>query len=252
VSCETEELGNEPAKREVSRKGEEAAMHRRLTLRLLSAALILAGLSTNPSGLLQRPPTFAMPLRSDAAIAPSDGARYRIDAGQSRFIVRAFAGGFLSALAHDHTIAIREFTGEAAFTYGTVEPASLQMTIQAGSLAVIDKISESDRQKIQSTMRDEVLEASKYPEIIFKSTGVAATRNGEGQYQARISGELTLHGVTRPLTITAQLEFGDRMLRAKGAFSLKQTSFDIKPVSIAGGTIKVKDELKFTFEIVAH
>jgi hypothetical protein len=42
------------------------------------------------------------------------------------------------------------------------------------------------------------------------------------------------------------------MLRAKGAFTLKQTSFDIKPVSIAGGTIKVKDELKFTFEIVAH
>lgn len=189
---------------------------------------------------------------TEATISLADGARYRIDASQSRFIVRAFAGGFLSALAHDHTIAIREFTGEAAFTYGTVEPASLQMTIQAGSLAVIDKISESDRQKIQGTMRDEVLEVSKYPEIVFKSTGVSATKTGEGQYQARVSGELTLHGVTRPLNVNAQLEFGNRVLRAKGAFTLKQTSFDIKPVSIAGGTIKVKDELKFTFDIVAH
>jgi hypothetical protein len=41
-------------------------------------------------------------------------------------------------------------------------------------------------------------------------------------------------------------------MRAKGAFTLKQSSFGIKPVSVAGGTIKVKDELKFTFDIVAH
>jgi polyisoprenoid-binding protein YceI len=167
-------------------------------------------------------------------------------------MVRAFPGGFLSAFAHDHNIAIRELGGEADFTYGTVEPASLRITIKADSLAVTDKISESDRQKIQGTMRDEVLEVSKYPEIVFKSTGISATKSGEGQYQARIAGELTLHGVTRPLTINAQLEFGDKTLRAKGAFALKQSSFDIKPVSVAAGTIKVKDELKFTFDIVAH
>ncbi len=181
-----------------------------------------------------------------------DAARYRLDASRSQFIVRAFAGGFLSALAHDHTISVREFDGEADFTYGTVAPASLQMTIKAGSLAVIDKISEKDRQKIENTMRDEVLEVSKYPEITFRSSSVNATKAGEGQYQAHIPGEISLHGVARPLTITAQLDFGDKVLRAKGAFTLKQSSFGIKPVSVAGGTIKVKDELKFTFDIVAH
>jgi len=196
---------------------------------------------------------FTVPgLGSPLIELPADGARYRIDAAQSRFIVRAFAGGFLSAFAHDHTIAIRDFGGEAQFTYGTVEPASLQLTIKAGSLAVTDKVSASDRQKIETTMRDEVLELSKYPEIVFKSTGINATKTGEGQYQARISGELTLHGVTRPLTISAGLEFGDKTLRAKGTFALKQTSFNIQPVSIAGGTIKIKDELKFTFDIAAH
>jgi len=181
-----------------------------------------------------------------------DSARYRIDAGQSRFIVRAFAGGFLSAFAHDHTIAIRDFAGHADFTYGTVEPASLEMTIKAASLEVTDKVSTSDRQKIEGTMRDEVLEIAKYPDISFKSTSVGASRTGEGQFQARISGELTLHGVTRPVAMTAQLEFGDKTLRAKGGFAIKQSNFSIKPVSVAGGTIKVKDELKFTFDIVAH
>jgi len=71
-------------------------------------------------------------------------ATYKIDASQSRFIVQAFAGGFLSAFAHDHTIAIRDVKGEAQFTYGTVEPASLHLRINPDSLAVTDKISESE------------------------------------------------------------------------------------------------------------
>lgn len=182
----------------------------------------------------------------------ADAARYRIDAGESRFTVKAFAGGFLSAFAHDHNIAIRDFSGEADFTYGTVQPASLRITIKAGSLSLTDKVSSADRQKIEGTMRDEVLEITKYPDIVFKSSGVAANKTGDGQYQARISGELTLHGVTRPLTINAQLEFGDQTLRARGGFAVKQSSFEIKPVSVAGGTIKVKDELKFSFDVVAH
>ena len=227
-------------------------MSRRLNQRIgLTAFGVIVWLA--PIALQQGPKSgWAEPAPSSYVETSMDGARYRIDAGQSRFVVRAFAGGFLSALAHDHTISIREFDGETDFTYGTVEPGSLQIRIKADSLAVTDKISEKDRQKIETTMRDEVLEVSKYPEITFRSGGVSATKTGDAQYQARIPGDVTLHGVTRPLTITAQLEFGDKVLHAKGAFALKQSSFGIKPVSVAGGTIKVKDELKFTFDIVAH
>jgi polyisoprenoid-binding protein YceI len=218
-----------------------------------AAFVVLVSLSDQAA--LQRTTASSLitPDRLIVTVDPSaERARYRIDAGESHFTVHAFAGGFLSAFAHDHNIAIREFTGEAEFTYGTVEPAALQMTIKAGSLAVTDKVSASDRQKIEGTMRDEVLEVTKYPEIVFKSSGVTATKTGEGQYQAKISGELNLHGVTRPLTINAQLEFGDKSLHARGAFAVKLSSFDIKPVSMAGGTIKVKDELKFSFDIAAH
>lgn len=217
---------------------------------VLSPVLLLASFShppLSPSTVLLAPEAVNVPVNTAA-----NSARYRIDAGQSHFTVRAFAGGFLSALAHDHTIAVRDFEGNTEFTFGTVEPASLQMTIKAASLAVVDKISEKDRQKIEATMRDEVLEVSNFPEITFKSNSVNATKTGEGQYQARISGEISLHGVSRPLTIASQLEFGDKLLHAKGNFALKQSSFGIKPVSVAGGTIKVKDEVKFVFDIVAH
>jgi polyisoprenoid-binding protein YceI len=222
-------------------------------------AAFLALISLSDRAALQRitasslPTSLSTPERPLMSVEPpAESARYRIDSEQSKFMVHAFAAGFLSAFAHDHNIAIREFTGEAEFTYGTVQPASLRMTIKADSLSVTDKVSASDRQKIEGTMRDDVLEVTKYPEIVFKSTGVTASKTGEGQYQAKISGELTLHGVTRPLTINAQLEFGDKTLHTHGAFAVKQSSFDIKPVSVAGGTIKVKDELKFSFDIVAH
>lgn len=214
----------------------------------------LAIVATLSLGRPQASQSFSPATTASVTTRASSGAAttYRIDAGQSRFMVKAFAGGFLSALAHDHNIAIREFSGDVQFTFGTVEPASLQLKIRSGSLAVTDKVSASDRQKIETTMRDEVLEVSKHPEIVFRSTSVSAARTGEGKYQARIAGELTLHGVTQPLTITAQLEFGDSVLRARGGFSLKQSGYGIKQVSVAGGTIKVKDELKFTFDIVAR
>ncbi|HXG68246.1 MAG TPA: YceI family protein [Blastocatellia bacterium] len=188
----------------------------------------------------------------DAPAALLAAVKYRLDSSQSKFIVRAPVGGLFSAFGHDHTIAIREFTGEAELTPGTLTPASLQMTIKADSLAVTDKVSDSDRQKIEATMRQEVLETSKHPEIIFRSTGVEANQTGEGQYQAKISGDLTLRGVTRSVLITAQVTVSGDTLRARGAFPLKQSAYNIKPVSVLGGTIKVKDELKLSFDIVAH
>ena len=44
---------------------------------------------------------------------------------------------------------------------------------------------------------------------------------------------------------------GGDSLRANGEFTLRQTDFNIKPASAVGGTIKLKDELKFTFDIIA-
>jgi polyisoprenoid-binding protein YceI len=198
-----------------------------------------------------REPTATEPESNKPAV-PQSAARYNIDASQSRFMIKVGAGGLLSFAAHDHNIAVRSFSGEVQFTYGNVEPASMQITIKADSLAVTDKVSDSDRQKIESTMRDEVLEVSKYPEITFKTTSVNATKTEEGKFQAKLNGDLTLHGTTRQMMINANLEFGSNVLHARGQFSLKQSAFGIKQVTVAGGTIKVKDDLRLTFEIVAH
>jgi polyisoprenoid-binding protein YceI len=195
----------------------------------------------------------ARPMAADPAPpAPSAAAvRYRIAAGQSRITVRAFAGGLFSVFAHDHTIAARDFDGEVTLIPGAAEGATLRLAVRAGALAVVDQIGDADRKEIEATMRGEVLEAAKYPEIVFQSARVTARQNPDGGYRVEISGDLTLHGVTRRLSFSADVTLDGGTLRAAGRFPLLQTDYQIAPVSVAGGTIRVKDELQLSFDIVA-
>lgn len=178
---------------------------------------------------------------------------YRLDAGQSRFTVQAFAEGLLSSLGHNPVIAIRDFEGEVEFVPGTLGGARVRLNIKTDSLATVDEAKEKDRPEIDRMMRDDALEVSNYPEIVFESTSVTASRVREGLYRARVIGNLTLHGITQPnLWIQAEVTFKDAgTLRAQGEFSLRQTDYKIKLVTALGGMLKVKNELKFKFDITA-
>jgi polyisoprenoid-binding protein YceI len=184
--------------------------------------------------------------------APPEVRRYTIDAGQSDFMVHASVGGLFSAFGHNHNIAIKDISGQTEFTDGSVTPASLRLNVRADSLKVTDKVSDSDRETIEKTMRDQVLETGKYAEITFKSTTIEVIKKTDTEFQGNIWGDLTLHGVTHNIFIKAQLTFEQKTVRARGEFSLKMTDYSIKPPSVAGGTITVKDTLKFNFNILSH
>lgn len=177
---------------------------------------------------------------------------YLLDKGVSRFTVRVFASGMLSAMGHSPTIAIRDFSGEVNFDPAAPAQASLRIQIQANSLEVTDDISGKDRREIETTMHQKVLESSEYPAITFKSTGASADQLGEGRYKIALNGSLSLHGVTRSLPVTAYVTVDNGMLRASGEFSVSQSNYAIAPVSVAGGALKLKDELKLAFDIVAQ
>jgi polyisoprenoid-binding protein YceI len=175
-------------------------------------------------------------------------ADYVIEAGISRFTVRGFAGGLLSGLGHNPVVAIRDFTGDAHWDPEEPQKASLRLRIRAASLAVQNDISDKDRREMERVMREEVLETDRYPEIVFESTSASPTSSG----RIEIDGNLTLHGLTRPERLSSQLAVTGDMLRAFGDFSIRQTDYHIKLASVAGGALKLKDELKFTFDIVAR
>jgi len=175
-------------------------------------------------------------------------ADYLIEAGVSRFTVRGFAGGLLSGLGHNPVVGIPDFAGEARWDPGKPEQASLSLTIRAASLTVQNDMSDKDRREMQRAMREEVLEADQYPEIVFDSAAVSASANG----RVAIDGNLSLHGVTRRERVAVQMAVIGEVLRAFGDFSIRQTDYRIKLASVAGGALKLKDELKFTFDIVAR
>ena len=166
----------------------------------------------------------------------------------SRFTVRGSAGGLLSGLGHNPEVAITDFTGEARWDPDDAKKASLRIRIRAAALSVQNDISDRDRREMERVMREEVLETARYPEIVFESTAVVAS----GSNRAQIEGELALHGVTRRERLSAQFAVLGGMLRAFGEFSIRQTDYRIKLASVAGGALKLKDELQFQFDIVAR
>lgn len=183
---------------------------------------------------------------------PGSRARFVIDARRSRFTVQAFAAGILSVAGHNPTIAIRTFSGEVEFDPKTPQACGLNLVIQAASLSVQDDVSDKDRREIERIMNGEVLEVEKYPEIRYEASAIAVTRLGDAMFSALLNGDLRFHGLTRTQALTARVMTMGEMLRASGEFTLKQSDYQVKPVSVAGGALKVKDEVKFSFDIVAQ
>jgi polyisoprenoid-binding protein YceI len=165
--------------------------------------------------------------------------------------VQAFAGGLLSVLGHNPTFAVRGIVGEMSFCPDTLEKASLIMRVDASSLQLTDDISERDRRQIERNMHVEVLETSKYPEILYASTKVEVLDRTASPKLVELEGNLTLHGETRLLKFQAKVAVG-AMLRAFGEFSIYQSDYHIQLVSIGGGTLKIVDRLNLKFDIGAR
>jgi polyisoprenoid-binding protein YceI len=179
-------------------------------------------------------------------------AHFVVDSRASKFTVQAFATGILSAMGHNPTIAINRFSGEVDFSPETLDCRNFKLSIDAASFAVQDDISDKDRREIDRITNDQVLEATKYPMILYDASVVQITKLEEALYLAALNGTLNFHGVIRNQPLTARIAVFGEMLRASGDFTLRQSDYQVKPVIVAGGAMKLKDELRFSFEIVAR
>lgn len=194
----------------------------------------------------------ALPQFNPRELSDQSLLRYVIDAGTSRFTVRAFASGLLSIFGHNPAIGVQGFEGEVCLAVDSLEGASLHLKVNAASLAVQDRVSEADRREMERLMRDNVLEINRFPHIMYECSRVSGDQTGPAQYRITLNGELTLHGVSRIHPVAAQVNVTGNILRASGECTLRQTDFGIKLVSAAAGTLRVKDELKLSFDISAR
>jgi polyisoprenoid-binding protein YceI len=162
-----------------------------------------------------------------------------IDTEHSVLTVRVYKSGFLSAFGHEHEIRAPIQTG----TFDEDKPV-VDLAVDARTLQVRDSgISDKDRAEIQATMLGpKVLDSEKFPDIRFHSTQV----DHLGGEKWIVHGDLTLHGETRPVEVEVEGQNG----HYRGSAQLRQKDFGITPVTVAGGTIKVKNEVRVEFEIV--
>jgi len=169
---------------------------------------------------------------------PAYGAseKHSIDSGHSKITIHVYKTGLFSGLAHDHEI---ESWGEV----NDSESPSVEVRVSSSKLRVVDpEASEGTRTKIQSTMQSaDVLDIGRFPQIHFRSTAVEPS----GTDHWVVHGNLDLHGQTHPVSVDVTLRDGSY----RGTAVLKQTQFGITPVKVAGGTVKVKDEVKLEFSV---
>lgn len=170
---------------------------------------------------------------------PAQEERRPIDPSRSSVTIHAFKEGFLSAFAHDHTVRSRVASG---WIDRSAAPG-VELRFETRALEVLDpELSEKKRASVRETMLGpQVLDAAKYPEIVFRSSSVAA--HGENRFT--VEGELALHGTTKRIRLEVTTEHD----LFRGSVLLLQTDFGITPVRVAGGTVRVKDELRIEFEI---
>ena len=159
----------------------------------------------------------------------------QIDQDRSSLTIHDGKTGFLAASGHDHAVS-------APIKHGSVnegQPSRVSFSVEAARLVVLP---EEHQAEIQHSMQEKVLESVRSPEITFVSDSVQPS--GEDHWV--ILGELSLHGVTKRIQVSVRRVDGGY----RGASMIKQTDFGIQPISAAGGTVRVKDELKIDFIII--
>jgi hypothetical protein len=174
-----------------------------------------------------------------AGVASAGPSTERIDPERSTITIHVFKSGLFRALGDNHEI-------QAPIKSGSVDAGmspSVQVVVDAGRMRVLDPGSSAqDRQQVQTRMiGPEVLDANRFPEIHFESTSVDRLESGDWT----VRGQLTLHGQTRPVIVKVAREQG----HFRGSASFRQTDFGITPVSVGGGTVKVKDEVRIDFDV---
>lgn len=143
------------------------------------AALLATVLLTTPA------------LAHGAATAPSavQAGAYKIEPAHTRMLFAVNHMGF-STWYGDFTGA----TGALQLDPAAPGRSQLQVSVPAASLATTNAVIDGELKGA------DWFDAARYPTITFKSRTVAPT----GPDSADIAGDLTLHGVTRPVTLHAR------------------------------------------------
>jgi len=168
--------------------------------------------------------------------------------GKGYFRIHVGTGGLLGGFAHGHLIEAQKIEGCALIDGKDLTHSSIKLNFAAAAVRVMDPDeSAKDRAAVQENMEKEVLRVSEFPRIVFESTSIELVGSTN---QLKVHGNLTLRDKTQPVVVPLTFKrLSDGSYQADGKYNFKQSTFGIKPIQLAVGTIKVKDEVELEFQL---
>ncbi len=217
------------------------------------ALLLAAGCGGSPTAGAATPVPAEAPAASKSA-----AAEYTLDPSRSALYVQVYkdADTLASSLSHDHVVSATGWRGTVRWDPAAPTACKVDITVPVTGLRADDEatrkrvgydvmLDEGQRADVTTHMLDDgQLDAQKFPEIRFASTGCEAAGDG-----VKVSGTLTVHGVSKPVASTMKITGDGQSLTASGTFSAKATDFGFEPYSALLGALKNKNEMKFTVDV---
>jgi polyisoprenoid-binding protein YceI len=178
-------------------------------------------------------------------------APLQADTSASTLVIRASKAGLLSAIAHDHQFAPARWQAEVNFDPRHPQEVRVDVRLDAATLHdQVARLTQKVRDHIdRETAGPGVLDAQRFPEIGFHGESASARVEG-AELRGVLHGTLSLHGTTRPLDVPFHARAEAAGYRVAGSVRFRQTDFGITPVSKAGGSIGVDDEVQVDFDLL--
>jgi polyisoprenoid-binding protein YceI len=184
--------------------------------------------------LIGAPAAFAQQVSTDPAMAPA--GTYHLDPKHASVTLKLSHMGLSYYTMRFDKI-------DASYTYDPANPAASHINV-----SIDPKSIDTDNPPFNTEIADQFLEANKYPTISFVSTAVHPGVGGKGE----VVGDLTFHGVTRPVTLdvvfngTGKGMGGEQRMGFSGITTIKRSEFGVtKYVPLVGDDVTVLIETEF-------
>jgi polyisoprenoid-binding protein YceI len=176
---------------------------------------------------------------------------YTFDAQASEINIILTQEGLMRRRYTTHRVAAKSFNGKVELPSDETKLA-VEVTAETKMLTNMDGgMSEFERKEFHANLRGPILEADKFPTIKFTSVSLDNLQKSGDKRSFTINGDLSLHGVTKRMAFPVTATINEKELRATGEAKLKQSDFGVKPFEKGMGLIKVGDELKVSFSVIA-
>ena len=220
------------------------------------ALLFVLTACTHPLPIEEETARPTLPEASYTEAAKAGARVYRILPQQSLVLVRVGRAGTMQRLGHEHAVASEDVTGLVEINENP--SASRAHVIFPIRNLIVDKPEYRERLELDTgpsaedvaktyTNMLKVFEPQLYPWVEAQARLV--TEEGS---QATLAVSITLHGASFAYLLPVDLEVVAERLVVSGQAKIKHSDFGVAPFAVAGGLVRVADELQVEFRLVGE